>query len=1167
MLSHDTPLMAMNNVSTCKITPSLKQSGDTFELELSCQNETAAGKGCITTSQLHKEVVSLVETFFSPTMSENDLSLFLRLHVQPMLEAAPEVMACPHVDNMVGQALMSISSQVETTLHKKMPHCHSDVLSFWTLPPQHFHRSMTFRNISMDVTVKLPAGNSWSVFDRLLSSEDRHKVLVGIKTETCNGLTVDDFSNNTLQIASLMRGIASEVPSLGVGLRAEVMSFAIIVDAIRDGVEKVMALSTATLPLGLAVLMYMVGNARLVIIAVINVLGAVAGSVLVMNHIVIKLMPVSIFTPPFLIAVVLAMSIDYSLFLLSRFQKETERFASPEEALRIAMATSGRIVVQAAITLACCFSCVLMIPVEMVSAMGAGGLAAVCMAMVSSITLTPALILLRPSFWISYKAWPCCQCSKEDPSYSSPFWQGFGRWLKKWAAPLWLFTTLAAVPCLWEFSRMPPSMVGFLPALPVGSSAGNILQDMGEAFGYEAIFPTTLAVISPEGVGFEEWRSQSCHALQEIGKQVQDKQSDFSSSLMISEIILAGKCLSVDVNGSSLLRWRRSSRAGSIVYLRYPANPLSASGQDWISSLHKAVAEHQVGTWFVRGVGPLIASQAQQIEKHFPWLLLATLCIVLVICTAFTCSCFSSLRALFCLSWMLVLLWAVSNWLFPQGLYFVVPPMMLPFLVGVALDYDIFYTEAVLEECKTRSCSAEKAGIDVLGNTANTITAAGLIMILAFLPLLLSSTTVLRQIGFMAIGGLFISAFWNTKVVMPLCVLLLKKYSFWPRNFEQKPAVDAIFLAHPSYLVNTFCLFSSPDAEKRWSPSWWMYLFLPLLWLIAFCSAHGLRRLGLPNYLVLDDFKYHGLRVQTWAVLHFGRHFRNSCELHDARRNVVAAVLAAEKTGARVLGLGALNKAEFLNRGGLDLLEELPTDRHMRITHGDQLTAAAVVETVKRLVAKLPGPVKPFLTGATSKTGKAVALALLQQGISVICHSSSLERREELESYGLETASKLRHGAESILWIVGKFDPRWCVQTFSLIFFNVLVLSSTVLSSTPVILMFFGGLEIANQDKFVNDVMPPFSIACVFAVPNPVFRPDVKIIEGATLHIDESRLEGQRANLTLRRREIFACNAGALHLASQQTDEDDLGPVEPETLENYLQGAESIGITLPQPLL
>ena len=80
------------------------------------------------------------------------------------------------------------------------------------------------------------------------------------------------------------------------------MSFAIIVEAIRDGVEIVMAISTATLPLGIAVLAYMVGNARLVIIAVVNVLAAVTGSVLVMEFVVTKLMSVSIFTPPFLIA-------------------------------------------------------------------------------------------------------------------------------------------------------------------------------------------------------------------------------------------------------------------------------------------------------------------------------------------------------------------------------------------------------------------------------------------------------------------------------------------------------------------------------------------------------------------------------------------------------------------------------------------------------------------------------------------------------------------------------------------------------------------------------------------------------------------------------------------------------------------------------------------------
>lgn len=36
------------------------------------------------------------------------------------------------------------------------------------------------------------------------------------------------------------------------------------------------------------------------------------------------------------------------------------------------------------------------------------------------------------------------------------------------------------------------------------------------------------------------------------------------------------------------------------------------------------------------------------------------------------------------------------------------------------------------------------------------------------------------------------------------------------------------------------------------------------------------------------------------------------------------AILDAEKSGTRVCGLGALNKAEFLNRGGAIFVEEMP---------------------------------------------------------------------------------------------------------------------------------------------------------------------------------------------------------------------------------------------------
>lgn len=1149
VLSHEAPVIAMTNSSTCKIKPALEGIGpNTFKLDLSCENEFAAGGGCITSQQLQHEVYSLVQTFMSDMMSQQNLSHFLETHVQPMLEAAPDVVACPQVGNTLGQSLASVSSKVQESLHEEMSDCKTSMLSFWTLPAQQIQRNLSFQDWNFEVTVQLPAGSFWSVFQELLSSKDQTQVLLAVQAHSCNGSPVKDFSPEARQVVSILREVAEDVSNVS-DLKAKVMSFAIIVEAIRDGVEIVMAISTATLPLGIAVLAYMVGNARLVIIAVVNVLAAVTGSVLVMEFVVTKLMSVSIFTPPFLIAVVLAMSIDYSLFLLSRFQKETEEPDVPTEvAIRVVMSTSGRIVAQAGVTLACCFSCLLMIPVQLVSAMGAGGLVAVSVAVASSTTLTPALILgTRPSFWRPQKmSKPTClqRClrSPNPPDVeagndavdrqvhvSFGFWQRFGQGLKKAAGPVLFFILLLALPCVWKDSfGLPEDMLGLENALPAGSSTTKTLSSIGEAFGYEAILPTGLVLESPpeNDTARDQWRLQACHALQKISSEVAKEVGSFTSSAFMGEVMIGGHCLVDDLAGS-LLQWsRRSGRDGTVIYVDYPLDPLSPSGQAWTKSLQRAVKKHEIGKWFVQGFGPLMSSQKEKIQELFPKLIISMVCAVLVISTLFTHSFLSSLRALLCLSCTLAVLWCLSSMVFPSGLYYLVPSMMLPFMVGVALDYDIFYTEAVLEECQA-GISVKEAGIRALGKTANTISAAGVIMIIAFCPLLLSSTLVLKQIGFMAIGALFMSAFWNTKVVIPVCLQVLGKYSFWPRKFKKRSGPDAIFLMHPAYLVDSFCLFTSPDTDKQWVPSWWMYLFLPFLWLMGFCMAHVLRRLGLPNYLVVDEYKYNGLRVQSWAVLHFGRHFRNSWELYDARLNVAAAARRAEQTGARVLGLGALNKAEFLNRGGLDLLEHLPADRSMCITHGDHLTAAAVVENVLRLVGKCSG--KPFLTGAISKTGKAVALALLRRGVPVICHSKSQEAREELETYGLETASHLRHGSKCDLWIIGKYDV------------------------------------------FVNDAMPPSAVACVFAVPNPVSRKDVEVHDGATMQIDETRLQGRRANMKLRRHEIYACNAATLLLASQVSDaeasakKDDLGAVDPMTLETYLKGAEQIGITLSTP--
>eukprot|EP00440_Ansanella_granifera_P002405 gb/GFBE01002611.1/.p1 GENE.gb/GFBE01002611.1/~~gb/GFBE01002611.1/.p1 ORF type:complete len:433 (+),score=79.11 gb/GFBE01002611.1/:1-1299(+) len=349
---------------------------------------------------------------------------------------------------------------------------------------------------------------------------------------------------------------------------------------------------------------------------------------------------------------------------------------------------------------------------------------------------------------------------------------------------------------------------------------------------------------------------------------------------------------------------------------------------------------------------------------------------------------------------------------------------------------------------------------------------------------------------------------------------------------HDKDGPDLVFLGHPAYLVDMFSLFSTPSPDHRWTASCWMYIFFPFVWLIGFFLAHLRRRLCCSSHLVVDEVVYNGIRMQTWVVHHFGRNFRNNCQRHDSRKNVEIAAQAAERAGCRVLGLGALNKAEFLNHGGKDLLDKLPEDRSMAITHGNHLTAAAVVETVRQLVeaGHAKGKV-PYITGATSKTGRAVALSLRKHyGIQLMCHSSSPERREDLEKHGLLTTDKFEDGHDSPLWIIGKYDLRVC------------------------------------------DHIPKNGVACVFAVPDPFAisgkRPDVTNLEGATLHIDESRLDRPRkfTNL-LKTNEIYACHAGSILRACSPElgTKDELGDIDPDSLPSYIARAKAVGITVPPP--
>eukprot|EP00929_Paragymnodinium_shiwhaense_P067847 TRINITY_DN34100_c0_g1_i10.p1 TRINITY_DN34100_c0_g1~~TRINITY_DN34100_c0_g1_i10.p1 ORF type:complete len:286 (+),score=19.69 TRINITY_DN34100_c0_g1_i10:331-1188(+) len=240
------------------------------------------------------------------------------------------------------------------------------------------------------------------------------------------------------------------------------------------------------------------------------------------------------------------------------------------------------------------------------------------------------------------------------------------------------------------------------------------------------------------------------------------------------------------------------------VSVSYAIDPFSASGQAWLTRLRDAIQKvgnsDDVGTWYMYGEAANQMDISNMTFDRVPLMVGLMMCVVLAIIGFAFKSVVAPIRAVLCLMWMLVVTFGFSVFVFQDGcldflgmsqlgrrsdgaMNWISPCVALSVVVGLGLDYDIFYSERVSEECE-HGYPLKEASVRALAATANTISAAGIIMVVAFLSLLLSSTPTLNEIAFLLIVGIVIDCLITTKVIIPAVLMLLGRFSFWPRRFH-----------------------------------------------------------------------------------------------------------------------------------------------------------------------------------------------------------------------------------------------------------------------------------------------------------------------------------------------------------------------------------------------
>jgi len=244
-----------------------------------------------------------------------------------------------------------------------------------------------------------------------------------------------------------------------------------------------------------------------------------------------------------------------------------------------------------------------------------------------------------------------------------------------------------------------------------------------------------------------------------------------------------------------------------------PEDPFSTKGIEWLLLARETIKcleendELKGYSVHIDGIVAVTYDVVQKVYDAFPRMIIITLVVVFVLMGLFFKSIVTPIRSVAGITLVISFVYGLAVLIFQKEgdkwfgisffrtteVSFVAPVMSFSVIVGLGLDYDVFLISRILElrlQKENGGHTHESSITEGLAATGGIITAAGLIMAVAFGSLMFSSTPALVQWSFM----LTIAVLMDTFVVRPLVVPILMgytgKYSWWPHKLPGDNVIE-----------------------------------------------------------------------------------------------------------------------------------------------------------------------------------------------------------------------------------------------------------------------------------------------------------------------------------------------------------------------------------------
>ncbi|MEU5548849.1 MULTISPECIES: MMPL family transporter [unclassified Micromonospora] len=490
----------------------------------------------------------------------------------------------------------------------------------------------------------------------------------------------------------------------------------------------------------------------------------------------------------------LAVGIDYSLFITSRYRQNLLEGLPADEAIGRAVGTAGSAVVFAGATVVIALAGLSVVNIPFLTVMGLAAAGTVTVAVLVAITLQPALLGFAGRRVLPRKLRTAApQAADGDQSTPEPTESGAGTDVAavtgedrstfgfRWAAFLTRFripVILAGVIGLGLLALPAPDMRLALPdagTAPAGS-APRVANDLiTEGFGPG--FTGRLAVV----VAGDDAQATAA-AVPQVANLVQN-----------TENVLAVAPPQLSPDGRTALL--------GVIPLTGPTDPAT---ETMVHDIRTAVDGVQGADVLLTGVTAIGIDISEKLSDAMPvYLGLVVGLSILLLMLVFR-SVLVPVKAALGFLLTVAATFGLTVAVFQQGhlagllgldtpgpLISFLPILLIGILFGLAMDYEVFLVSRMREDF-VHGDTAQQATINGMGHGARVVTAAALIMTSVFGGFVFLDDPVIKSMGFALAVGVAIDAFVVRMTIVPAVMSLLGKVAWWlPRWLDRiLPNVD-----------------------------------------------------------------------------------------------------------------------------------------------------------------------------------------------------------------------------------------------------------------------------------------------------------------------------------------------------------------------------------------